>query len=52
MFKTGTKTKPTFVSVPEGTPYATLTPEGAEQLYKHCMETKKAGPKKGGKVEK
>jgi DNA topoisomerase I len=51
MFKTntGSKTKPTFVSVPEGTPYATLTPEGAEQLYKHCMEAKKAGPKRGGK---
>jgi DNA topoisomerase-1 len=56
MFKTNpgsqTKTKPTFVSVPEGTPITTLTPEGAEQLYKHCLEAKKAGPKKGGKVEK
>lgn len=49
MFKTGTKTKPTFVSIPEGTPYTTLTPEGAEQLYKHCMEAKKAGPKGKGK---
>jgi DNA topoisomerase-1 len=50
MFKTGTKAKPTFVSIPEGTPYATLTPEGAEQLYKHCLEAKKAaGPRGRGK---
>ena len=45
MFKTGTKTKPTFVGIPDSTPYTTLTPEGAEQLYKHCMEAKKSKKK-------
>jgi len=50
MFKTGGKTKPVFVGIPDTTPYATLTPEGAEQLYKHCAtakkETKDTAPKK------
>jgi len=47
MYKTGgTATKPTFVSVPDGTPYQTLTAEGAEQLYKTCAAAKKAAPKK------
>jgi DNA topoisomerase-1 len=41
MFKTGGKTKPTFVGIPDTTPYTTLTPEGAEQLYKHCATAKK-----------
>ena len=36
MFKPapGSKTKPTFVSIPAETAWATLTPEGAEALYK------------------
>jgi len=36
MFKPspGSKTKPTFVSIPAETAWATLTPEGAELLYK------------------
>lgn len=43
MFKqtTGVK-KPTFVSIPAETPWATLTPETAEQVYKLAMESKKA----------
>ena len=38
--------KPTFVSIPDATPWSTLTPEGAEQLYKYCMDTKKAAKKR------
>ena len=34
MFRTGSKGKPTFVGIPDTTPYATLTVEGAEALYK------------------
>jgi topoisomerase IA-like protein len=43
MFKptVGAKTAPKFVGIPEETPWATLTPESAEQLYKHCLEAKK-----------
>jgi DNA topoisomerase-1 len=44
MFKVtppGSKTKPTFVSVPDTTPWATLTPEGAAELYKHAATAKK-----------
>jgi len=33
MFRTGTKGKPTFVSLPDTTDWANLTPEGAEKLY-------------------
>jgi DNA topoisomerase-1 len=33
--------KPVFVSVPDTTPWATLTPEGAAELYKHCAAAKK-----------
>ena len=33
--------KPTFVSLPEATPWSSLTPEGAEELYKHCLAAKK-----------
>ena len=40
MFKTGGTKKPTFVSIPEGTPWATLTLESAEQIYKHCAAAK------------
>jgi DNA topoisomerase-1 len=42
MFKitTGTK-KPVFVSIPEATPWATLTPETAEQVYKLASTAKK-----------
>jgi DNA topoisomerase I len=53
MFKqtTGTK-KPTFVSIPAETPWATLTPETAEQVYKLAMESKKAAaPAKKKKKE-
>jgi DNA topoisomerase-1 len=48
MYKTGGPAgkKPVFVSVPDGTPYQTLTAEGAEQLYKTCAAAKKAAPKK------
>jgi DNA topoisomerase-1 len=47
MYKTGTAaTKPIFVSVPDSTPYQTLTAEGAEQLYKTCAAAKKTGSKK------
>jgi len=41
MFRTGTKSKPTFVGIPETTPYATLTVEGAEALYKEHTKPKK-----------
>jgi DNA topoisomerase-1 len=44
MFKVtapGAKTKPTFVSIPDTTPWHTLTPEGAGALYKHCLTAKK-----------
>ena len=36
MFKTGTAKKPTFVSIPENTPWATMTAESADAVYKHC----------------
>jgi len=45
MFRTGTKGKPTFVSIPDATPWATLTPESAEQIYKHCAAAKKTSKK-------
>jgi DNA topoisomerase-1 len=45
MFRTGTKTKPTFVSIPDTTSWSTLTPEGAEELYKHCAAAKKEASK-------
>jgi hypothetical protein len=38
----GSTKKPVFVSIPEATPWATLTPETAEQVYKMAMESKKA----------
>ena len=41
MFKTGSKSKPTFVGIPDTTPYATLTVEGAEALYKEHNKPKK-----------
>jgi DNA topoisomerase-1 len=44
MFKVtapGSKTKPAFVSIPDTTPWATLTPEGATELYKHAATVKK-----------
>jgi DNA topoisomerase-1 len=42
MFKkaVGSTKKPTFVSIPESTDYKALTLEGAEQLYKHSLDTK------------
>ena len=46
MFKTGLKGKPTFVNIPDATPWATLTPESAEQIYKHCAAAKKEIAKK------
>ena len=45
MFKTGTKGKPTFVNIPDTTPWATLTPESAEQVYKHCAAAKRSRTK-------
>jgi topoisomerase IA-like protein len=46
MFKVtapGATKKPTFVGIPEATPWATLTPESAEQVYKLALASKK-GP--------
>jgi DNA topoisomerase-1 len=40
MFKTGTKGKPTFVSIPDATLWSTLTVEGAGELYTHCSTAK------------
>lgn len=41
------KKKPVFVSIPDSTPWSTLTPEGAAELYKHCAEAKKAAVPRG-----
>jgi DNA topoisomerase-1 len=46
MFKTGGTKKPTFVGIPEATPWATLTVESADQIYKHCSAAKKEAKKK------
>jgi len=46
MFKTGLKGKPTFVSIPDTTPWATLTPESAEQIYKQHATKKTRAPSK------
>lgn len=43
MYKTGGTKKPTFVSLPDTTDWAHLTPEGADALY----TSQKAKPKKG-----
>jgi DNA topoisomerase-1 len=46
MFKVsapGAAKKPVFVGIPELTPWHTLTPESAEEVYKTAMATKKAG---------
>ena len=40
MFRTGSKGKPTFVGIPDDTPYTTLTVEGAESLYKEHNKAK------------
>lgn len=47
MFKAvaGAKKKPTFVSLPETTEWATLTPESAEQIYIQFSKAKKSKPK-------
>jgi DNA topoisomerase-1 len=45
MFKTGGTKKPTFVGIPEATPWATLTVESADQIYKHCSAAKKEAKK-------
>ena len=47
MFKVtapGATKKPMFVGIPEATPWATLTPESAEQVYKLALASKKAPP--------
>jgi topoisomerase IA-like protein len=42
MFKaSASNRKPTFVGIPDTTPWATLTPESAEEIYKHCAAAKK-----------
>jgi DNA topoisomerase-1 len=41
--------KPVFVGIPAETPWTTLTPETAEQVYKLAMETKKSGVAKAKK---
>ena len=44
--------KPVFVSIPDTTEWATLTPEGAAELYKHSAAAKKeAMASKGDKKE-
>ena len=43
--------KPVFVGIPPETPWATLTPESAEQVYKLASSAKKAAPKKGVKKD-
>jgi DNA topoisomerase-1 len=45
MFKTGTKGKPNFVSIPDETPWSTLTPESAEQVFKACSKARASGAK-------
>jgi topoisomerase IA-like protein len=45
MFRTGSKTKPTFVGIPDDTPYTTLTVEGAEALYREHNKPKGAAAK-------
>jgi DNA topoisomerase-1 len=45
MFKTGTTKKPTFVSIPETTPWATMSVESADAVYKHCSSIKKEAKK-------
>jgi len=52
MFKatTGNK-KPTFVGIPDTTPWATLTPESAEEVYKHCAAAKKTSKAQKAKVK-
>lgn len=49
MFKVsapGATKKPFFVSIPDSTPWATLTPESAEQVYKLASDAKKTGTRK------
>jgi DNA topoisomerase-1 len=46
MFKTGTVKKPTFVSIPETTPWATMSVESADAVYKHCSAAKRDAKKK------
>jgi DNA topoisomerase-1 len=49
MFKTpavGSKAKPLFVSLQEDTAWQTLTPESAEQIYKHASAAKRAPAKR------
>jgi len=46
MFKTGGKTKPAFISIPDTIPWATLTPESAEEVYKQSSQAKKSKSKK------
>lgn len=53
MFKQteGVGRKPVFVGIPADTPWATLTPETAEQVYKLAVATKRAGAARGGTKE-
>ena len=47
MYKTvASNRKPTFVNIPEATPWSSLTLEGAEEIYKHCLSAKKSVNKK------
>jgi DNA topoisomerase-1 len=48
----GSKTKPRFVSIPDTTPWATLTPESAAEIYKHCAAAKKEKKAPAVPVEK
>jgi len=52
MYKaTASNRKPTFVSLPEATPWSSLTPEGADELYKHCLAAKKEKDKAKDKTK-
>jgi DNA topoisomerase-1 len=54
MFKQteGAAKKPLFVSIPADTPWATLTPETAEQVYRLALATKRAAAATGRKKTK
>jgi DNA topoisomerase-1 len=49
MFKTGTKGKPNFVSIPDETPWSTLTPESADKIFKVCSTARARGARSQNK---
>lgn len=48
----GSKTKPRFVSIPDTTPWSTLTTESAAEIYKYCAAAKKEKKAPADPVEK